>query len=606
MAVTRIQLRRDVAADWTAANPILADGEMGVEKDSRLVKIGDGTSPWNSLPYVNDTKLPERLSEAALSATIVTEGTKTFAAKSALRGDGGELAAREYVARAVELAPRAKWLDTTATNAPDHLDTPVPYIGDETVHPSVRYFPKGIGGYNWWMAMTPYENSDVRHENPSVYASLDGIEWFTPEGATNPVIPDPGSPKYNSDCTLVDGEDGWMYMFWRQVNWTLDGVDATLMVKTEDGVNWTAPVATHTAGNEDCLSPAIIKAGSKWRMYFINFFTSLISYKEVDRLGDVWGPITALTQGTGPEAGRKWWHLEAINFGGTHVLVANDMADPGPVGEQGNLWLLWSGTGAAGSFAKKKFLDRRVGQWDEHIYRATLQPVFTATGVEFMLYYSAFSTLTGWKVGRTTMALPLTPLDEVVPPAPAVDAGNRLMQGMLGYGFSINRDDFTRADNAASLGSTLNGTEWVTTSGALGILGNRAYAPAAGNNKAMIDLARTDGRLIIQPSASGGQFFLVLRYVDESNFWRIGYQGGAFRVDRVTGGNVTTLHSSTAPTNSASALIEAVYDLNGMTVFLDGVERAKITATDHNAGTRVGMQLNEVATRIRYLTALRK
>ena len=45
----RIQLRRDTAANWTAANPVLEMGEPGVETDTRRFRIGDGVTPWTSL-----------------------------------------------------------------------------------------------------------------------------------------------------------------------------------------------------------------------------------------------------------------------------------------------------------------------------------------------------------------------------------------------------------------------------------------------------------------------------------------------------------------------------------------------------------------------------
>jgi hypothetical protein len=48
-----IQLRRATAAAWTAANPILKPGEAGFESDTRRLKIGDGTTAWNTLLYVN-------------------------------------------------------------------------------------------------------------------------------------------------------------------------------------------------------------------------------------------------------------------------------------------------------------------------------------------------------------------------------------------------------------------------------------------------------------------------------------------------------------------------------------------------------------------------
>lgn len=47
----RIQLRRDTALNWSSANPILAQGEMGYETDTNQFKIGDGETTWNSLDY---------------------------------------------------------------------------------------------------------------------------------------------------------------------------------------------------------------------------------------------------------------------------------------------------------------------------------------------------------------------------------------------------------------------------------------------------------------------------------------------------------------------------------------------------------------------------
>jgi hypothetical protein len=48
---SKIQIRRDTAANWTAANPILATGEPGLEIDTGSIKYGDGSTRWNSLPY---------------------------------------------------------------------------------------------------------------------------------------------------------------------------------------------------------------------------------------------------------------------------------------------------------------------------------------------------------------------------------------------------------------------------------------------------------------------------------------------------------------------------------------------------------------------------
>jgi hypothetical protein len=50
-----IQIRRDTAANWTSANPILAQGELGVETDTDKIKIGDGSTAWTGLGYIIDT-----------------------------------------------------------------------------------------------------------------------------------------------------------------------------------------------------------------------------------------------------------------------------------------------------------------------------------------------------------------------------------------------------------------------------------------------------------------------------------------------------------------------------------------------------------------------
>lgn len=45
------QFRRGTAAAWTAANTVLAAGELGLETDTAKFKIGDGSTVWTSLGY---------------------------------------------------------------------------------------------------------------------------------------------------------------------------------------------------------------------------------------------------------------------------------------------------------------------------------------------------------------------------------------------------------------------------------------------------------------------------------------------------------------------------------------------------------------------------
>ena len=47
----RFQLRRDTAINWEAVDPVLLVGELAYETDTGRLKLGDGTSTWNELPY---------------------------------------------------------------------------------------------------------------------------------------------------------------------------------------------------------------------------------------------------------------------------------------------------------------------------------------------------------------------------------------------------------------------------------------------------------------------------------------------------------------------------------------------------------------------------
>ena len=51
MPFVQIQFRRGTAAQWFAMNPRLAVGEMAIETDTNLTKIGDGVTLWNLLAY---------------------------------------------------------------------------------------------------------------------------------------------------------------------------------------------------------------------------------------------------------------------------------------------------------------------------------------------------------------------------------------------------------------------------------------------------------------------------------------------------------------------------------------------------------------------------
>jgi hypothetical protein len=77
----RIQLRRDTAANWTSVNPVLANGEMGIETDTLKAKVGNGSAAWSARPYINvlPSELVELSQDAVNSAIVAGTGLdKTY------------------------------------------------------------------------------------------------------------------------------------------------------------------------------------------------------------------------------------------------------------------------------------------------------------------------------------------------------------------------------------------------------------------------------------------------------------------------------------------------------------------------------------------------
>ena len=61
---TRMQQRRGTSSQWTAANPVMASGEIGFETDTNKLKIGDGVNIWANLSYfIDETNLSASLGD---------------------------------------------------------------------------------------------------------------------------------------------------------------------------------------------------------------------------------------------------------------------------------------------------------------------------------------------------------------------------------------------------------------------------------------------------------------------------------------------------------------------------------------------------------------
>ena len=63
-------LRHDTAAEWASKNPILAEGEIGAEIDTGLLKMGDGVNRYSELDYINGSSSGGKDGDGVLITTV--------------------------------------------------------------------------------------------------------------------------------------------------------------------------------------------------------------------------------------------------------------------------------------------------------------------------------------------------------------------------------------------------------------------------------------------------------------------------------------------------------------------------------------------------------
>lgn len=120
----RMQQRRGTSEQWTLANPILSEGEVGFETDNNQFKVGDGVSHWDDLAYfinadglggtLGDYILLSEKGEVDGVATLDSEGHIPVEQLANATVDLTGYATEEYVGDAIA---------DLVSSAPEALDT---------------------------------------------------------------------------------------------------------------------------------------------------------------------------------------------------------------------------------------------------------------------------------------------------------------------------------------------------------------------------------------------------------------------------------------------------------------------------------------------------
>lgn len=284
-------------------------------------------------------------------------------------------------------------------NAPTYLTTPTYDGSGSSVHPDVidmwaMHGLRAWSGYRYWMAHTPYPNSNDDFENPSILCSHNGWEWQVPPGGTNPIYPRPAI-RWNSDTDLTyDPETAELALIYRDEDFVPQ------VARSSDGVTWpeTATPVTRTNTLGEQLSPAVVRnpAGG-WIMWTVAY-----SGRQVYRwdAATIEGPWTVTAADTGIPT--TAWHLDVCHHAGQYWALISDGSEPSSL----TLWAASSTDGIAWARGDTPLMTAGdvTGSWDGvELYRGTLQP--HEDGQSMRVWYPGRGPSQSWRIGLTQIPL---------------------------------------------------------------------------------------------------------------------------------------------------------------------------------------------------------
>ena len=189
-------------------------------------------------------------------------------------------------------------------------DKQISEYGQSQTHPSIVYVPNGWNGHQYWLASTPYPHAVGVFENACIYyadaENGNPPKVFTPIVGTaqgdytvinNPIVKLQNNSTTNSDPDLwLDTDNSLMWMISRENTYSY----AVYSQKSTNGQAWTPRGDRETGylwrkgvgdlvSKPEFLSPAIVKVGSKIRIYSLSGTGGIYSLNYKLNQGLCWG-----------------------------------------------------------------------------------------------------------------------------------------------------------------------------------------------------------------------------------------------------------------------------------------------------------------------------
>lgn len=174
----RIQLRRDTAANWASVNPVLADGEPGLEWDTNQIKYGDGITNWTGLSYAGGVDEDVTYGNVQVAEYLAHfDGTINFTSSPAGISGAGVISTESLVASIATLTS----IENTVTQVGTQItgieawagagsDNGFVWIGSNPNFDSLFALGSGIVGWSFYPAGHPESAVTITEYNPPLGA----------------------------------------------------------------------------------------------------------------------------------------------------------------------------------------------------------------------------------------------------------------------------------------------------------------------------------------------------------------------------------------------------------------------------------------------------
>lgn len=378
--------RQDVI-DLNEAERISAENTRIENENNRTEEHTQQTTEVEAIKVAYDAATKANLSVEVSNARTDNINGKTYETLSDRLDD-----------TASSLAENAK----NFTNAKNPILTPT-YDGSyQAMHPKVLYFPNGWGTGNWhyWMAMTPYTDTDDKYENPSILVSQTGKEFLVPTGLINPIDKptdeDILAGAHMSDPHLVMVGNN-MEIWYRYNSGNGDGTPNNNIEKiykktSNDGINWSAPMLVFDLSDTQFLSPSVIYEDNKYKLWYVSY-ANMYYTESTD--GTTW---TTPVKCTVLRNIYDLWHLDIIKTDlGYEAVISCYETD----NNNGIYYLFYSKSSDGVTWSEIKLIISPSPEyiaWDNKaIYRSSIVKV----GDLYKIYYSATRTGGQWYIGLT-------------------------------------------------------------------------------------------------------------------------------------------------------------------------------------------------------------